>query len=283
MIDLHAHSTYSDGTLTPAELVERAAGLGLKALALTDHDGTDGVGPLLDACEALAPERRLEGIPGVEISAEVTRGTMHLLAYFVDVRNGPLQETLARIRAGRSERNVRILERLRSLGCPLDPDVVAAKAGEDVVGRPHIAEAMVERGYVKNRQKAFEQFLAKGKPAYVDRFRLPPAEALAVIAGAGGVAVVAHPISLDLSSKALRRVLEDLKMMGLQGVEVYYPLHTQEQTGTFTVMAKSLDLVATGGSDFHGGSKPGLELGRGFGDLEVPDVVVDQLRARRGH
>ncbi len=282
MIDLHCHSTYSDGSLTPAELVARAVEAGLTALALTDHDGTGGVGPLREACAALPPTTPLLAIPGVEISAEVERGAMHLLGYFIDCAHGGLQEALTHIRTGREERNRLILGRLHELGFAMTWEEVAANAGEDVVGRPHFAQAMVARGYVNNKQKAFERFLARGKAAYVERFRFAPADAIRLITEAGGVAVLAHPGTLDLSTKRLRQQIGELKKIGLGGIEVYYSTHAPEQEGLFAAVAREWGLVATGGSDFHGSGNPGIKLGRGFGSLHVPDEVVEQLRARAG-
>lgn len=282
MIDLHVHSTFSDGSLTPAELVTMAAEIGLRALALTDHDGVDGVGPLLSACAALpADPPPLLGVPGVELSAEVPRGTMHLLGYFMDCGHPGLAAALQRLRDGREARNRRILERLGALGCALTWDEVAALAGTDVVGRPHFAQAMVNRGYVPTRERAFSRFLTKGQAAYVDRERLSPAESIRVIAEAGGVPVLAHPVSLGMTTAALRRRLVELKTYGLQGLEVYYSMHVPDQEASFGRLARELDLVATGGSDFHGGGKPGLKLGRGFGALQVPDDVIGQLIVRR--
>lgn len=281
MIDLHFHSTFSDGTFTPAELVAQADAIGLTALALTDHDGTDGVAPLLAACAALPAERRIEGIPGVEISAEYAHGAMHLLGYFFDVAHAGLQAGLRQIREGRVERNAQILKKLQGLGCSLTWEGVAAHAGSDVVGRPHFAQALVDGGYANSRQKAFERYLARGKSAYVERFRFPPDAAIALIRDAGGVPVLAHPSSLKLSAKAMRRHIGELKKMGLEGLEVYYALHSPEQQGLYAAIARDLDLVGTGGSDFHGTPNMGLSLGRGFGSLNVPDEIVDQLRSRR--
>lgn len=280
MIDLHCHSTHSDGTLSPAQLVARAAGLGLTALALTDHDGTDGVQPLLDACAALPPDRPLTGVPGVEISIDSPIGSLHLLGYFIDCGHAPLQEALTRIRSGREERNARIIERLQSLKLDVTREAAAAYAGSDVVGRPHIAAALVASGYAKDPQQAFDRWLGKGRPAYFDRWRLHEGDALALIRAAGGVPVVAHPFSLKLSARALRTALGKMKKMGLMGLEVYYPLHTPDQEGLFLAITRDLDLVATGGSDFHGNANTALELGRGFGRLDVPDTVVDDLRRR---
>jgi predicted metal-dependent phosphoesterase TrpH len=281
MIDLHVHSTYSDGTLRPDELVALAVKTGLSALALTDHDGVDGVGPLQEACAALPPETPLTGVAGVEISAQVGRGTMHLLGYFVDPANEGLRAGLAKIRGGRRDRNERILKRLHTLGCPVEWEAVSGHAGGDVVGRLHFAMELVAKGFVKTRERAFSRFLAKGQAAYEERYRMPPAESIRFIVEAGGVAVLAHPSSLELTATALRRRLDELKRMGLHGVEVYYPLHAPEQQTQFAQIARDLDLVATGGSDFHGAGKSGLALGRGFGSLNVEDAVLDALAARR--
>ncbi len=282
MIDLHVHSTYSDGTLTPAALVTMAAENGVMALALTDHDSVDGVPALLAACAARGEgSPAVRGIPGVEISAEVPRGAMHLLGYFMDCRHEALTVALLRLREGREARNRQLLERLGRLGCPLTWDEVAAHAGEDVVGRPHFAQAMVDRGYVPRRERAFTRFLARGQAAYIERERLSPADSIAAIAAAGGVPVLAHPYSLDLTATALRRRLVEWKAMGLQGIEVYYPSHQPDQEATLARMAAELDLVATGGSDFHGAGRPGLRLGHGYGTLQVPDDTVAQLEARR--
>jgi predicted metal-dependent phosphoesterase TrpH len=276
MIDLHTHSTFSDGSLTPAELAAEGARVGLKALALTDHDNLQGVPAFLEACR----QHGLQGIGGVEISLEAGPGTMHLLGYFVDPKHPGLCEALGRILEGREDRNQLILKRLNELGYPLTWDEVAQYAGEDVVGRPHFAQALVARGLVKDKDAAFERLLAKGKPAYVDRFRLAPAEALRLLRAAGGVPALAHPFTLNLSNAKLRELVAELRGLGLEALEAYYSEHSPDLQARYCAMARELDLAVTGGSDFHGSMNPGVKLGIGFGGLRVPDELVEPLHAR---
>jgi len=266
--------------MTPEELVELATKRGLKAVALTDHDCTTGVPRFMAASKAAG--RGLTAIPGVEISADVDRGTMHILGYFVDPSSRTLEDVLVQIRDGRLLRNKKILARLNELGLELEWDEVAAFAGEDVVGRPHFAQALEARGYVKSKTQAFDRYLAKGKPGYVDRFRLRPAECISVIAAAGGVAALAHPFTLELSLPALRGLLCDLKDAGLAGLEAYYSEYTPQQEQEYRKLAAELGLLETGGSDFHGEINPGIKLGTGFGSLNVPDELVDGLREAAG-
>lgn len=285
MIDLHCHSTFSDGALSPRQLAELGRKIGLTALALTDHDTTHGIGPFLAACAEPAAEGQPgpAGIGGVEISVDVPRGTLHVLGYFVDPEDPELSAMLGQIREGREQRNHKILARLNQLGLALTWDEVAAYAGEDVVGRPHFAQALLAKGYVDSTAAAFERYLAKGKPAYVDRFRLTPEKSIAAIRHAGGVAVLAHPFTLDLKPAELRSFVAELKGVGLGGIEAYYSEHSAEQTQAYLRLARDLDLVPAGGSDFHGGTvNPDILLGRGFGSLRVPDEIAGQLRARAG-
>lgn len=276
MIDLHAHSTCSDGTLRSAELAALAAAEGLSAVALTDHDTLEGIPEFL----AAARERRLRAVAGVEISIEFSPGTMHMLGYDFRCDDPRLAELLRRIREGRKARNERILERLAELGMPVSSAELSAFAGGEVVGRPHIAQAMVARGYVRDQTEAFERWLAKGRPAYVARYRPTAEEAIAVITAAGGVAVLAHPVSLELGEAALIALLRRLRELGLRGLEAHHPEHTPAMRQRYMEIARDLGLVATGGSDFHGGLKPAIRLGRGFGDLRVPDEALDRLLNR---
>lgn len=277
MIDLHFHSIFSDGDLTPEELAALGKKAGLTALSLTDHDTLEGVPRFLAACRA----EGIEACSGVEISAEFNPGTMHMLGYFVDPANAPLADALINIRDGRRLRNLKIVEQLRALGCDMTYEECAAEAGGDVVGRPHIALVLEKKGYVKNKDEAFEKYLAKGKPGYVPRFRLLPAECVKIIREAGGVAVLAHPFTLQLKPEELRRAVADLAAAGLGGLEVHYSEHTDEQTRQYRELAVESGLVVTGGSDFHGRITPDIRLGRGFGRLEIPDAAFAQLRARR--
>ncbi len=277
MIDLHTHSTFSDGTQTPEELVDEAVQLGLTALALTDHDNTAGLPRFLSAAEG----KPLRAIPGVELSVNHQPGSMHMLGYFIRHDDPDLNERLIWIRSGRDKRNAAILKNLGNLGMALTHDEVAAMAGEDVIGRPHIAAAMVERGYVSDLREAFNRYLARGKPAYERRSVMDPVEGIRVIRHAGGVPVLAHPFSLQMEGRALRELVKGLADSGLQGIEVYYPGHARNTQDQLLHLARDFDLIATGGSDYHGKTKPDLCLGRGFGSLNVPDDVVDRLENRR--
>jgi predicted metal-dependent phosphoesterase TrpH len=280
MIDLHMHSIFSDGTMTPECLVMEARQLELEAIALTDHDNTAGIDELLAACDAGNGSRELLGIPGVEISAETNDGILHLLGYFLDHTCAALSEGLHRIRTGRETRNRTILQKLNELGIALEWEDVSRHAGSDVVGRPHFAAALIDKGQVKSRREAFERYLAKGQPAYADRFRFSPEEGINLITKSGGVAVLAHPSTLTLEKRALRERVAALRDMGLGGIEVYYPSHGDEQTASYEKLARELDLVTTGGSDYHGAASPHIAMGRGFGSLKIPFRIVDDLRSR---
>jgi len=278
MIDLHVHSTFSDGSLTPVALVELAEKDGLSAMALSDHDTTDGIPLFLEACKG----RKLIGIAGVEISADFNPGTMHILGYFFDPSNSALAEALFRMRNGREVRNKLILEKLNKLGLKITWEDVLKFTSEDVVGRPHFAQALLAKGYISDFKKAFEQYLGKGKPAYADRFRLTPEDSIRVIREAGGVAVLGHPVSLGVKDDNLRELVKRLAGAGLRGIEVFYPEHKQKQVQQYSAIAKEFGLVLTGGSDFHGTITPDIRLGRGFGSLCVDDELLVPLRVAAG-
>lgn len=277
MIDLHMHSTFSDGTLTPEELVNEAVTVGVSAIALTDHDTVGGIPRFLHAAGGID----VRALSGVEVSADSSAGPVHMLGYLIDHTDAPLSRALARIRHGRSARNQAILERLAQLGCALDMKDIGRFAGEDVVGRPHIAAALVANGYVSSREEAFKQYLGQGRSAYVARDRFDVAETIAVIRGAGGVSVLAHPAYLKCGRAKLRDLLLELRDVGLQGIEVHHPGHTPTQRRKFGELARELSLVETGGSDFHGAMTPKIKMGRGHGKLLVPDELLDALEAAR--
>ena len=264
--------------MTPAELAARGLEIGLSAMALTDHDCTDGLAPFLAACQA--SEGRLEGIPGVEISCEIETGTMHMLGYYIDPAHEGLQGVLRKVRGGREVRNEMILERLNQLGMSLTWDEVKAYAGEDVVGRPHFAQAMIDKGYAKGKQEVFDKYLAKGQPGYVDRYRTTPEESINIIRAAGGVAVLAHPFTLGLNPTKLSACVRTLTDLGLGGIEVYYSEHNPGMVQQYTTLADACGLISTGGSDFHGDANPQIHMGVGFGGLKVADSVAARLRAR---
>ena len=278
MIDLHCHSTFSDGSLAPEQLIAEAAKIGLVALALTDHDTTAGL-PRFLAAAAGGPVR---AVPGVELSVDCSSGVMHMLGYWMDLENPELLRQMAWIRDGRAMRNRTMLEKLNALGFAMTWDEVQAFAGEDVVGRPHFAQVMLQKGYAKDKNDAFDKWLGDGKPGYADRPRLTAEVAVALIRQAGGVAVLAHPYSLHVGKDAMASLLIELAAAGLAGVECYYSEHSADLTKEYLAMARQANLVPTGGSDFHGEVSPGIHLGVGFGGLCVPDEVLAQLEARRG-
>ena len=273
MVDLHTHSTASDGTLEPAELVRKAMDCGVKALSLTDHDTLSG----LKEAAAQASELDMKFIPGIEISADFSPGTMHMLGYYVDADDSVLKQKLSWLREGRDRRNTLILQMLEKQGYPVEMRELEVYAKGESVGRPHIARAMVAKGYVGNEEEAFNRFLAKGGPAYANKERMHPTRAMELVIGAGGLPVLAHPQTLDLNSTELADLLAELKEAGLAGVETYYFSHSEEEMFLYKHIADDLDLIVTGGTDYHGPGFKGIELGRGLGGMMVPDEVVDRL------
>ncbi len=277
-VDLHVHTSFSDGSLKPAEVVWEAVDVGLAAIAVTDHDGVDG------NAEAFAEgaQQGLEVIPGVEMSCDFTPTNVHVVGLFIDPTNDGLAEALADVREYRKRRNPKILAKLAELGIPLELEEVAAKAGGKTVGRPHIAEVMVEKGYVADFQEAFEKYLAHHKPAYVGRRRIAAEEGIALIHGSGGLAFLAHPGVYALPPRILESMVFKLARAGLDGVEVYYADHLPTDTAFLRRIAVEYDLLASGGTDFHGAAKPGVEIGIGRGDLKIPYELVARMKARLG-
>ncbi len=276
VIDLHTHSTVSDGSDPPARIPELAVAAGCGAVALTDHDRLDGVG----AAGARAADLGIEFIPGCELSCEFT-GTMHLLVYWLSPGEGPLQDELVRLQEARETRNHRLAERLATNGLPITYEEMVAEAGGGGIGRPHVAAILVRKGVVTSIQEAFDTWLAKGQPGYVDRERLSPADALRLARSSGGVPVLAHPLSLGLETAPLEDTIAELAGAGLAGIEAIYGRYAEEDRQGLAALAGRLGLVVTGGSDYHGTYKPDLRVGVGRGDLNVPDSTLEELRSRR--
>jgi 3',5'-nucleoside bisphosphate phosphatase len=271
-VDLHSHTTASDGVLKPVELVEEARRRGVRVLAVTDHDSTEGVGPALAAAWA---EPGLEIVPGLEINTEAGGVEVHVLGYFVDYEAGWFRDLLHELREERIQRIHRIADRLAGLGCPIEPAEVFALVQEGSAGRPHVARVLVARGYVRTVKEAFDRFLATGKPAYVGHRKVDPREACRLIHRAGGLAVMAHP-SFYGDSEAFARELAAERL--LDGVESYYPEHTPDETARFVALCRELDLIPTGGSDFHGPPVRAAVLGQ----PPVPWEAWEALRRRAG-
>jgi len=276
-IDLHVHTTFSDGTLSPREVVQLAQHVGLSAIAITDHDTVRG------NQEAIEEGRRLgvEVVPGVEVSVDSHTGTMHVLGYYVDYACDALVETLQTIENARHKRNKEILEKLSELGMPLEYETIKAMAREGPVGRPHIAQALMKKGHVANLREAFDKYLKKGASAYAERLRFSDVDAIQIIREAGGIAVLAHPKSLCCDDSAcLSAIVARLVSLGLQGLEVYYPSHSPEMQRTCESLATQYGLLVTGGTDFHGAIYADLQIGFGYGDLYVPYSFLEAMKAR---
>ncbi len=279
-VDLHLHSTASDGSESPSGVVALAAAAGLGAIALTDHDNLDGVAEAREA----AAVHGIEVVAGTELSVVwESSGAVHLLVYFLEPGPGPLQDRLEWLRRARSTRNERIAERLRGLGVDLSYDEVVAEAGGGVVGRPHFAAVLAAKGHVSDIADAFDRYLAAGRPAYVDRERLDAVEAIRLARASGAVPVIAHPHTIGISADEYRSAFRRLTGEGLGGIEAHYAEYEPAMRAHLAELCRDLGVVATGGSDFHGSYKPGLSVGVGRGDLEVPDSVLDELRARQRH
>lgn len=268
-VDLHSHTTASDGTLTPRELVRLAARHGVRVLAVTDHDSTGGVREAMDEARGLAP---LEIVPGLEINCDVPGAEIHVLGYCVDWDAPWFQEFLSAQREERRQRVYRIAERLAELGVPIEADEVFAVVKEGSAGRPHVAQAMVARGHVKTVREAFDRYLSLNGPANVPRRRLTPVEAVRIVRRARGVPVLAHP---GLAKRD--ELIPELVEAGLLGIEAFYPEHSPAQTTAYREMCSRLGLVATGGSDFHG---PRVGGARHPGAEPVPESAWQELRRR---
>lgn len=267
-IDLHTHSTYSDGTLEPADVVRHAHGFGITHMALSDHDSTGG----LNAARAQAKEYGMEIIPAVEINTQETEVSVHVLGYYLDENDEKFQATLRRHREIRQTRAKMILEKLHHMGIKISLSDFSGEKDAAAVGRPHIADKLKEKGVVFSRKEAFDKFLAKGKPAYVFYQGPTPKDAIEIILGAKGIPVIAHP-GYYVSEQTIASLAE----LGLQGIEVNYPTHSSSQRGNFVQIAQKYNLVVTGGSDYHG---PGSGH-EAMGDVEAPQDAVDKLLARK--
>ncbi|UCZ55678.1 PHP domain-containing protein [Desulfurispirillum indicum] len=279
-IDLHAHSTASDGSDSPAMLASRAAEAHLSALALTDHDTVAGVEPFMQACALCG----VEGIAGVEISAlHILRGTIplgvHILGYFFDGVSDGFEEALSCMMEAREERNLAMITKLQRLGIAIELEDVSALAQGDVVGRVHMAQALMAAGHCRSINEAFSRYLGPGGKAYVPKERLNPQQAIDLIRSHQGYAVLAHPGTLPLRGHSeYYPFIENLVSKGLGGVEAHYPFHSPSQRTLFCRIARSLQVVVTGGSDYHGQNRPGIELGRGDGSLQLEYAMLEQMR-----
>jgi 3',5'-nucleoside bisphosphate phosphatase len=280
-IDLHIHSNASDGTFSPREILCKAERIGLKAISITDHDTLSGV---VEALDAGIPES-IRFLTGVEISAGLPPdfeflGNCHLLGYGIDPEDPGLAKTLGILRKARKTRNPRIIKKLNALHIDITMEEVLADAAHEQAGRPHIAKTMTRKCIVSSINEAFDKYLSRGRPAYVDKYRIEFAEAIRIIRDSGGIPVLAHPFLLNHKSLSVfKGLITALRDMGLMGIEVYYPGHPPEVSARFADIARRLDLLITGGTDFHGKLTPDIHMGMGKGDLFVPYELYEKLIA----
>jgi len=266
-VDLHIHSTISDGQLSPADIVLKAAELGLTVMAITDHDTVDGIAPALVAAQAFPG---LNVIPGVEISTDVPNGEVHLLGYFIDYTDPELEATLSRFRGSRVQRAQRMLTKLEAFGIHIEWQRVQEIAGSGSIGRPHIAQAMLEKGYIASLKEAFVKYIGRGSPAYVEREKMTPVEAVELVLRANGLPVLAHPLTTDVREMTV----VELKAAGLVGIEVYYNGYTADEINGLLNLANRHNLIATGGSDYHGVDTNAETM---IGGADVPMECVTRL------
>ncbi|MBA7634110.1 3',5'-nucleoside bisphosphate phosphatase [subsurface metagenome] len=272
-VDLHIHSTASDGHLSPAEIIHHAAERGLSVIALTDHDSVDGITSALAAAKAFP---KLKVIPGVEISTEIAQGDVHVLGYFIDYTDRELQVKLAGLRDSRLKRAKGMLAKLKNLGIHIDWERVREIAGTGSIGRPHIAQIMLEKGYITSLKEAFDKYIGRGGPAYVEREKMTPAEAVELILKANGLPVLAHPFTANNPE----RLIVELMASGLIGIEAYYKDYTADKISSLVSLADKYGLIATGGSDYHG-----LDIANEtmIGGVDIPMEAAEQLIALAKH
>jgi predicted metal-dependent phosphoesterase TrpH len=266
-IDLHIHSTVSDGSYSPEEIVRKSAALGLIIIALADHDSTAGIAPAQAAALAFPG---LTVIPAVEINTDVATGEAHVLGYFIDYENEELQAELARLRHSRHERAQKMLAKLAKLGVHIEWQRVQELAGDGSIGRPHLAKAMLEKGYIASFPEAFDKYIGRHGPAYVERAKISPAEAVALVLRCNGLPVLAHPLTVDDPES----LISELKAAGLVGIEAYYNSYTAEEADRLVSLARQHDLITTAGTDFHGLGSASEAM---IGDAEVPEEVAERI------
>ncbi len=277
LIDLHVHSNISDGTFSPSELAVYAKNKGLSAIALTDHDTVGGI----EDCIQKGLEVGLEVIAGIEFSAEYLSKEVHILGYYIDYENQKLIDKLKYLVESRRQRNLKMLSNLNNLGFTITEEDLAADSSPDTIyTRAHFATALYRKGYVATRQEAFEKYIGHGHPGYVKRVRFAPKECIDTIHEAGGLAVLAHPNLYGFSSSEKEVMLNELTALGLDGMETLYSTHSKEEVVDLLKLCLKYKLFPTGGSDFHGDYKPGLDIGIGYGNLQVPYELTTAMQKK---
>lgn len=272
--DLHIHTTYSDGSFTPAEIIDKAVERGFNTIAISDHDTLEGIKPALD----YAADIDIEVIPAIEFSTFRGKAEIHVLGYFIDYKDENLKDKVKKIYDARKLRAKKMVNLLNKEGVKITFAEVREVAGDDYIGRPHLAQTMVKKGYIDKIGDAFtEQYIGNGGRAYVKKYKISPEEAIDLILESGGIPVLAHPIFINHGKPLREDDIKELKENGLLGVEVYHSKQTAEDSKYYKNIAKKLDLLIKGGSDFHGENSPGVDLG----DIRLEDKYVEKLKAAR--
>lgn len=278
LVDLHVHSSASDGTLHPAEVTRLAISTGLSAYALTDHDTIDGVEEALSAARGSA----LEVIPGTELSCLWEQTEIHILGLYLDHKAPVLSDALTSLRTDRANRNRKMVEQFQKHGFAITEEDLSGGKMDAVITRAHFARVLVDKGYVSSMEQAFKKYLSQGKPYFLPKQTIAPAEAIRLIRSAGGFPALAHPVLYRLGWKKTEALTIALKEMGMMGIEVYYSSHTAGDSIQLNEICRRCGLLPTGGSDFHGSNKPDIHLGFGRGGLRVSALLLDDIRSRLG-
>lgn len=276
-IDLHVHTTASDGTYTPEEVVNLALKKELSVIAITDHDTVSGVESAMDAANG----NKIAIVPGVEISCLYEKTEIHMLGLFIDWKNEELQNHLEKMRMGRENRNERMIEKMNQDGIPVTMEKLRFSSEDTVITRAHFARFLEQEGYVKSKDEAFKKYVGEKCPYYIPREYIPYETAIEWIHEAGGLAILAHPYLYGFKEQKVRTMIKELKKCGLDGLEAYHSSTNQGQTNLLREYAKQYALLVSGGSDFHGSNKPYVHLGVGKGNLKITDYVYEKLVNRQ--
>jgi len=276
-IDLHVHSDKSDGSLSPSDLVSYAIKQGVSAFALTDHDTVDGI----DEAIAASKGTSVTVIPGIELSTAYEGKDIHIVGLFIDKEQPAFRERIGRFANARINRNLEMCEKLTEYGMPITYDELTAAFPDAVITRAHYARLMMQKGYVKSLKEAFERYIGDYGPCFIPRKKITPDEGVRFILSANGLPVLAHPMQYGMGDARLQQLIDSLKEAGLVAMEAIYCTHTPSEEAKLCKLAKENGLLISGGSDFHGKAKPGLELGTGYGRLHVPQEVLDNLIAKK--
>ena len=274
LTDLHTHSTASDGTFSPSDVAALAKDAGLASVALTDHDTTDGLDEFMEAGRRLG----IETIPGIELAAGYKNTELHIVGLFIDYKGSALKESMEFIVNERNERNKKMIKALSRIGMEISLQELEENAGGNIITRAHYANVMVNRGYVKNKEEAFDRYISSGRPGYVKRETLTPKSCIEVIRKSGGIPVLAHATLYGYGYLEIHNLVGELKEYGLGAMETLYSTYTSRQSEELRKICEYYKLVKSGGSDFHGLNKPDIKIGTGRGELRIPQSFADEMK-----